>query len=213
MADFSTILKKTFNVEGGYQAYPNDNGNYTSSGKLVGTNHGVAAITLETYLGREPTVAEMKGLTTTMATSIYKKLFWDKMKGDKIISQSVAHIFWEAYVASGNLIRPRKAINKYYKKQVVSESATPFTDEVVNYVNNADAKKLFDIAWQQEVDQRYAVVQKNPSKAMFLDGWINRLNGVTFTDEVIRNTALAGLGFLLIAVSFYLIYKSQTVKK
>lgn len=211
MAEFLPILKKTFNVEGGYQSFPQDVGNYTSSGKLVGTNKGIAAITLEAYLGREPSVAEMKALTTEKATAIYRTLFWDRMLGDLILSQSVALIFWEAFVASGNLMRPRKAINKYYGKTVVSEKNLRFGNTEINYTNNADARKLFNIAWQQEVDQRHARVATNPSQAVFLAGWLNRLNSVKFTDNVTRNTVITGLGLMLISFSLYLTYKYKLI--
>jgi lysozyme family protein len=211
MAEFLPILNHSFKVEGGYTNDPNDVGNWYK-GQLIGTNHGVAAITLASFLGRTPTVDEMKSLTKTSAENIYKKLFWIPMKGDKIMSQSVALIFWESFVASGNLIRARKAINEYYKKKVVSESNLHFDDNVINYTNNANAKKLFDIAKANEIAQRYARVEANPSQAKYLKGWINRLEGVTFTDNIVRNTALAGFGFLLISISFFLIYKSNLIR-
>jgi hypothetical protein len=138
-------------------------------------------------------------------------MFWAKMKGDQIISQSVALIIWESFVASGNLIRPRKGINQYYGKQVVGEAAASFDTIVVNYINNANAKRLFDIIKANEIAQRYAAVQANPVKAKYLKGWLARLDGVTFTDNIVRNTAMIGFGFLLISLSIYLVYKSKLV--
>lgn len=61
--------------EGGYQVMREDRGNYTSSGKLVGTNYGVSAKVLEEELGREPTAEDMKNLTEESARNIYLRQY------------------------------------------------------------------------------------------------------------------------------------------
>ena len=62
MADFNKAHKYIIQEEGGYQDMPNDTGNYTD-GVLIGTNYGISADTLKSFLGRTPTKDEMKNLS------------------------------------------------------------------------------------------------------------------------------------------------------
>jgi lysozyme family protein len=69
-AFFATILK----MEGGYQAFPNDIGNY-ACGNLIGTNMGVSAVAFSDWIGRCPTVAEMVNLEQQTAFNFYSWYF------------------------------------------------------------------------------------------------------------------------------------------
>jgi len=69
-AFFATILK----MEGGYQAFPNDIGNY-ACGNLIGTNMGVSAVAFSDWIGRCPTVAEMVNLDQQTAFNFYSWYF------------------------------------------------------------------------------------------------------------------------------------------
>ena len=214
MADFSQIVAKTFNFEGGYQADKDDSANWTRDAKnnkvaLIGTNHGISAVTLQTYLGRYPTVAEMKALTVEDAKKIYKKLFWDKIYGDDIKSQSVAHIIFDAFIASGynGLLRVRLAINKVSGSKVVNEAAKAFNTDVVKIINNLNPEKLFETIKQGEIEQRKRLVKQKPELQKFLNGWLNRLNQIVYTDGAVIGLVFVGL--LLITLSVFLIYKSQ----
>jgi lysozyme family protein len=206
MANFNNIISKTLTFEGGFQKSSSDVANFTSTKKLVGTNRGISAIAYETYLGREPSEADMRAITPEIARAVYKKLFWDKMQGDKIASDSIAWIVFDTYIASGNLIRPRKYINKYYNEPKVLESNKSFNDAVVTLVNNANPKDLFNIIKEGEIQQRKDRAAKNPSQKKFLQGWLNRLNKIVYSEAAqIAITVLAGI--FLIAISIILILK------
>lgn len=113
MADFHTAHKITAKNEGGYTGNPDDNGNWTGgkkgAGKLIGTNWGISApVLVETIgrldsskLGRIPTVEDMKNLSRETAEAIYKLRYWDKIKGDQIISQAVANSIYDSAVNMG----------------------------------------------------------------------------------------------------------------
>jgi lysozyme family protein len=105
MADFEIAHKITLKFEGGYTNHPDDNGNWTGgkkgNGNLIGTNHGISAPLLKEYLGYIPAVGDMKQLTPEAAKKIYKKIFWDKIKGDFITSQEIANNLYDSAVNMG----------------------------------------------------------------------------------------------------------------
>jgi len=68
------FFKKILAMEGGYQDNPHDRGNY-SCGKLVGTNMGVSAVALSTWLRRCVTVDDVKNLSVTDAKNFYSWYF------------------------------------------------------------------------------------------------------------------------------------------
>jgi len=69
-AFFQTILA----IEGGFQNFPTDNGNYCG-GELIGTKYGMSAVAVGSWLGRCPTAQEMKDLTTQDAFNFYAWYF------------------------------------------------------------------------------------------------------------------------------------------
>ena len=71
-------MPSVYKWEGGYQKVKSDSGNYTTSGKLVGTKKGISAKTLESYLGREPTADEMKNLDQETISKIYREEFYER---------------------------------------------------------------------------------------------------------------------------------------
>lgn len=73
------LISSVFKAEGGYSEDKADSGNYID-GKFIGTNHGISAPILAEYLGREPTVDEMKNLTKDKAREIAATRYYDRFK-------------------------------------------------------------------------------------------------------------------------------------
>ena len=73
------LINSVFKAEGGYSEDKADSGNYIN-GKFIGTNHGISAPILADYLGREPTVDEMKNLTKDKAREIAATRYYDRFK-------------------------------------------------------------------------------------------------------------------------------------
>src|ERR1019366_1485431 len=105
MADLKKSLVKVLNFEGGYTADPDDNGNWTGgkkySGVLVGTNYGITAPDLMAILHRVPTVDDMKNIPMPTVELIYRKSYWNIIKGDKIDSQAEADGIMDSAVNMG----------------------------------------------------------------------------------------------------------------
>lgn len=105
MANFLIAHARSSRIEGGYQCMHDDNGNWTGGkvgvGDLVGTNWGISAPVLAAYLKRTPTVADMKNLKEEVAREIFRKNYWNQMKGDQINSQDIANGIYDMGINSG----------------------------------------------------------------------------------------------------------------
>lgn len=79
--NLSRSIAIVFGHEGGYTRNPDDPGNWSSGkrgvGRLIGTNHGIAAPTLEAYRRRPVTPSEMQALTKAEAEMILRANYWD----------------------------------------------------------------------------------------------------------------------------------------
>jgi lysozyme family protein len=69
---FELMLKS----EGGFVNHPSDPGGMT--------NLGVTKATWEKWVGRESDEAEMRGLTPEKVEPLYKKKYWDAVRGDEL---------------------------------------------------------------------------------------------------------------------------------
>ena len=69
---FLAVLKH----EGGYVNHPRDPGGMT--------NLGVTKRAWEAYVGHEVDEAAMRALTPDVVKPFYKKMYWDKIKGDDL---------------------------------------------------------------------------------------------------------------------------------
>ncbi len=78
--DFEKSVEYTLTFEGGFSQNPNDPGNWTGGevgkGALVGTNYGISAAAF-------PDI-NIKALTVDQVKDLYKKEYWDVIKGDDL---------------------------------------------------------------------------------------------------------------------------------
>ena len=88
--------------EGGFVNHPKDPGGMT--------NLGVTKAVYDKWIGRESTEQEMRDLTPDDVAPIYKKNYWDKVRGDDLPSGVDWCAFdWAVNSGSG---RPAKAIQR-----------------------------------------------------------------------------------------------------
>ena len=100
--NFDKCLGMLLAHEGGYVNHPSDPGGMT--------NLGVTKRVYDEWIGRESTEQEMRDLTPEDVAPIYKKNYWDRVKGDLLPSG----LDWCAFdwaVNSGKS-RPSKAIQR-----------------------------------------------------------------------------------------------------
>ena len=168
MGNFQTALTQTLAHEGGYQANPNDPGNYNSRGELVGTNWGISAPRLEKHLGRPPTAEDMKSLPIGLAAEIYRD-YWTAIRGDEIESARVAGLLFDMAVNHG----PRSAIRLAQRVAGVKADGKigPVTLAAINAKGEAE---MVGRLIGERIGLYRAIIRRRPNMAVFLRGWIRR---------------------------------------
>ena len=100
--NFDKCLKMLLSHEGGFVNHPEDPGGIT--------NLGVTKKVYDEWIGRESTEQEMRDLTPDDVAPIYKKNYWDRIKGDSLPSGLDWACFdWCVNSGSG---RPAKAVQR-----------------------------------------------------------------------------------------------------
>jgi lysozyme family protein len=204
MADFDKAHKYIIKEEGGYQDMPNDTGNYTD-GVLIGTNYGISADTLKSFLGRTPTKDEMENLSFDDAVIIYIQRYWSKILGDRIKNQSVALLIYDGSVNQG-----RGAMRSVVGNAMRNLNANISDDKVFS---EAGIKKLNSLNQQKLFEEIYNGRKKRYEKGQvaFRAGHLKRLSGITFNgNSKLPTWAIISISLgvvSLLTLSAYRIYK------
>jgi lysozyme family protein len=154
---FELMLKS----EGGYVNNPADPGGMT--------NLGVTKATWENWVGRESDEAEMRGLTPEKVEPLYKKKYWDAVRGDEIENGGVAYLLFDFAVNAG----PGRAI----KVMQTAVGVTPdggFGPMTMAAVQAVDPVELIERFSQAKEDFYRSLT----TFATFGKGWLNRVADV-----------------------------------
>lgn len=170
MAKYTPAYQRAAIIEGGYQRLTADRGNYNSNRQLVGTNWGIAAPVYEQYLGHPPTTAEMRSMQKSVAVGIFKRKFWDRIKGDQITNQFVAEIFFDGVVNHG-VSNGTKLMQECLGVQQDGVLG-PITLGKLNAAVPAEIYLKYKLRRLQYYVQ---IVLWRPSQKVFLRGWMRRI--------------------------------------
>lgn len=169
-------------VEKGYSADKKDRGNYvkTKWGKrFVGTNHGISAPILMDYLGRVPSVDDMKNLSYQDALEIYKQQYWTPQNLSLYNNQSIANLIYDGCVNQG--IKAMKDIVRaaYIENGIkLGSLENPFQEKWIKMANKLEHEKLFNsIKNGREKRYKESITFKTHGS-----GWLNRLNSIDYQD-------------------------------
>ena len=196
MANFKEFVEQTLNLEGGYQKHANDAGNYNSLGELIGTNYGISAPTLERYFGYPPTAEDIENLSQQTAIAIYKRYYWNNHRLEEFNSQLLANIVGDGIVhhgpgsasKNGGVRLLQEVLNELGESLWMDGKLGSFTLAAVN----RQAAKREDIVYnkyrQKRKEYYYQIVESDPSKHVFLEGWLDRLDFFPIMDEVNNDT-------------------------
>ena len=153
----SEILKGfILSYEGGFVNDPNDKGG--------ATNKGVTIATFRSVYGQGKTLSDLKNITDTQWTYIYKRYYWDKWRADEINSQSIANLLVDWYWHSGNYgIKIPQSVLGVKIDGIVG----PKTIEAINRYPNE--KELFLKLW----NERKAFLERiaKGTQKKYLNGW------------------------------------------
>ena len=156
MAKFENVIDRILVNEGGYVNDPNDRGGETNFG-----------ISKRSY----PNV-DIKNLTVNQAKEIYKKDYWDKVKGDDITSEHIAYELFDTAVNMG-----ARTASKIAQAVCASHPDGFIGVNTLKLLNGMD-EELFVTKYKLAKIARYAyLVKTRPANRKFLFGWINRVLG------------------------------------
>ena len=162
-----TILKH----EGGYQANPNDTGNFYK-GKNLGTNRGITPATYKAFTGEEPTKEAMKNISKEQAAEIYKTQYITKPKIDQL-PENIIGMVADTGVMSG----PSRAI-KILQTVVGAKADGLIGPNTLKKVEEYKGDIAEDFTKARK--KFYADLAKGDKrKAKFLKGWNKRADSFT----------------------------------
>ena len=158
--NWSEALAHVLKYEGGYVNHPADPGGMT--------NLGVTRRVWEEWTGKPATEADMRGLTIEMVTPLYKKRFWDAVRGDDLPSGVDLCVF--DFAVNAGVGRASR-----FLQQVVGVVA----DGAIGPKTLAAVTKMpADEIVERFCDLREAHYKSLSTFVTFGRGWMNRLSSV-----------------------------------
>ena len=168
MADAEKMVPFLRKWEGGYVNDKDDAGGCTMAGITIGT--------YRKYYGSKKTCTDLKFITQKEWLHIFKKGYWDKMKADDIINQSIAQLCVDMCWGSG----PITSIKKIQRTLGLKDDGI-VGPKTLAALNADPHKEVFDKLWQMRYEWFHQIAQKGNNKK-FLKGWLRRLNDIKYTD-------------------------------
>jgi lysozyme family protein len=193
MAKFEEALQILLKHEGGYVDHENDPGGATKFG--ISLRYLKDQNIIDGDLDRDGDIDEedIKLLTTSHASSIYKKAFWDINRLDNIKYQRLANMIFGFAVNSGNkqavkllqrafndlVNQDKELFNKARCGQFIprlSEDGNlgPLT---IASINDTYSETDLINSYKDRMKLFYSVIAaRNKKLKVFLKGWLNRVN-------------------------------------
>ena len=159
-SNFARAFALTLRHEGGYVDHPADPGGATNLGVTIGT--------LSDWLDRKASKAEVRALTKDSVKPIYKRNYWDKMRGDEL-PMGVDYAVYDFGVNSS----PRRGVMALQRAIGVAD------DGVIGPVTlgRLAEKKPEDVIRKICAD-RMSFLRKIKTWRTFGKGWTRRVDGV-----------------------------------
>jgi len=161
--NFEKSLTALLNHEGGYVNHPHDPGGRT--------NLGVTQDVWEDWIDRAVSEAEMKALTPAKVAPLYRELYWDRIKGDKLPS-GVDYVVFDAAVNSG----VRRA-SQWLQTTVAAVADGAIGEQTLKLVLLTNPQILID----KYSANRLAFLQRLATWPTFGKGWERRIEEVNTT--------------------------------
>jgi len=158
--NFDACFELMIKHEGGYVNHPKDPGGRT--------NLGVTQRVWEAHTGQIATEAEMRGLTRDKVKPLYRKNYWDKVKGDDL-PKGVDYAVFDYAVNSG----PGRAARTLQRVIGVAQDGA-IGPKTLEKVSDANPRELV----QDVCEQRMSFLQSLPTWGTFGRGWKRRVEEV-----------------------------------
>lgn len=153
MSEFEQAIPTVLRREGGYVFDPADPGGETNFG-----------ISKRSY----PNV-DIKGLTSTTASDIYRRDWWDNYGYGRILDQRIATKVFDTAVNMGS-----RAAHKIAQDAVGTTPDGVLGPESIKALNDAHASILLHGLQDGQAARYRKIVLNNPARQKFLAGWLAR---------------------------------------
>lgn len=161
MANYKKIVPFFYKWEGGYVNDPSDAGGET--------NKGVTYKTWVSFFGDNCHDRFMEMSNDDWGV-IFKKGYWDKVKGDDIQLQSIAECLVSWAWGSGS----RTAIKEIQRELGVSVDGV-IGKNTLKAINESNELELFERCIKRRESFFRKITVSRPENSRFLKGWLNRL--------------------------------------
>lgn len=158
--NFSKALEHLLRSEGGYSDHPQDPGGRT--------NLGVTQAVWEDWIDRSVSEENMKALTPAKVAPLYREMYWDRIKADKLPS-GVDYCVFDAAVNSGV---SRAA--KWLQTTVGAVADGAIGEQTLKQVMLTNPQMLID----KYAANRLAFLQRLTTWPAFGKGWERRVEEV-----------------------------------
>lgn len=158
---YDRALSEVFKHEGGYVDHPKDPGG--------ATNMGITFAVLKAWRGKEITKQDVKNLTRAEAADIYRKNYWDKVRGDELPAGLDLAVF-DFAVNSG----PKRAAE--FLQRLLGVTA----DGIIGPDTLAAVRAIKDVALlvNMYMDRRESFLKGLKTFPTFGKGWMSRTKAV-----------------------------------
>ena len=161
--NFDAALKAVLHHEGGFVNHPADPGGMT--------NLGCTKKVWEEWVGHEVDEKAMRSLTPADVAPLYKKKYWDAVKGDEL-PDGVDYIMFDTAINSG----PGRAV-KFLQGCVGADMDGALGPKTLAAAKAADPKQLVE----DYAKRRLSFLQDLPTWGTFGKGWGRRVAEVQNT--------------------------------
>lgn len=163
--NFDAALKHLLKSEGGFTDDPRDPGNKLPDGRAGCTMLGVTQASWESFIGKRTTKEKMRQLTPADVAPIYRKKYWDAVRGDDLPS-GLDYLLFDFAVNAG----PGRAI------KVMQQSLNVTADGVIGRIT----MKAIKDAEPQDLIEKFSEAKTEYYRSLktfetFGKGWLNRV--------------------------------------
>ena len=162
-SNFDKALAAVLHHEGGYVLHPSDPGGMT--------NLGCTKTTWEEWVGHPVDEKTMRALTPADVAPLYKRKYWDKIKGDEL-PNGIDYACFDAAINSG----PGRAV-KWLQGCVGADMDGALGPKTLALVVAADQKELVE----DYAKRRLSFLTDLPTWSTFGKGWNRRVSEVEKT--------------------------------
>lgn len=172
MRDVESMIDDILRREGGYVNHPADRGGPTK--------FGITQKTLTRYLGHAALASEVRDLSEDVARDIYERNYFFGPRIDRLPEEIQPFIF-DCAVNHG----PRRAIKfvqsvcnlaGYQPALSVDGAMGPNTRRAAFWAQEALGENFLPSLLEERRNFYRVIVETSPSQAVFLDGWMNRVD-------------------------------------